>query len=115
MSNWSARPLRREQMVYAAMDAYILILLFDEMRRRAESVCDHPLVRRGYGSQLAITISRGRVTVAFHNEETCRERGLPFDEIVDSIDNKFENEKQERKEKVRERWVTVASGGFGLL
>ena len=29
--------------------------------------------------------------------------GLPFDEIVDSIDNKFENEKQERKEKVRGR------------
>ena len=55
------------------------------------------------------------MTVASENEEMLRERGLPFDEIVDSIDNKFENEKQERKEKVREREVTVASGVLGLL
>jgi len=40
-SNWDARPLRRAQRKYAALDAYVLLLLHDDISRRIRELKGH--------------------------------------------------------------------------
>ena len=36
ISNWDRRPLRREQMIYAAMDAYVVLALYTSIQDTAQ-------------------------------------------------------------------------------
>jgi ribonuclease D len=38
MSNWNLRPLSVEQLKYAALDAFVLLKIFDDLEKRCETL-----------------------------------------------------------------------------
>uniref|UniRef100_A0AAF5RXC1 3'-5' exonuclease domain-containing protein n=1 Tax=Wuchereria bancrofti TaxID=6293 RepID=A0AAF5RXC1_WUCBA len=99
IGNWAMRPLRREQMKYAAMDGYCLLNLYNKLKIRAERDYNMDWTKHCKECDIA-QIKSGENKV----EKRTKKKGAKFDEkefeqMIERVNSGLNNSQVKRKPK----------------
>lgn len=95
ISNWNRRPLRKSQIHYAAMDAFILLKIYEEMKKVLESIGDD--ITRFIDSSIGGVIVGKKSKKKEREEEEEKEEDLFKDDENGEENEELTKEKNEIK------------------